>query len=393
MALLKQRSFCPGIPDFPCLGDSPTARGTITATDFTAAADDDPDVELWFPELVQQSAKSLKLQAFTGEDGTLRSTLCSGRAAPAGGPCAACRKLRDSSVHQLQRSEASASRRLDDIAAGRTDWRAKNSFELGGMGRRELAVRLQAAVQPAAACDSRSDGSSPEPDGGQLAELVRDAQAAAVVSRLDIIVRDGVYWLYGLCGGEVAVHSVEEACTLVRQRGFAVQLDIFVTAAVTRHGLSLPLLANATNGALKAPDVQSNLVSVLSELGSQGARVMAHVVDGASTNRKVTKDLCLLSRSSVDPKALVLAHWLLECHGPCLQDEPILLFIDPMHTGWRCRLALLRPLKRLMIGPYLVSESLLYSLSKQDRFADIMPRLGTSVLDASNKQNQAGTLM
>ena len=117
--------------------------------------------------------------------------------------------------------------------------------------------------------------------------LVIANDATAVAPRLDIAVRGEEIWAYGLCGGEVKVESVSHLRELVKSHGLAQQLDVYVAIASAPHGMHLPIFANATNGKLKAADVRRNMELVFSELEARGAVVMAHVADGASTNRQV----------------------------------------------------------------------------------------------------------
>lgn len=117
--------------------------------------------------------------------------------------------------------------------------------------------------------------------------LVIANDATAVAPRLDISVRGEEIWVYGLCGGEVQVESVLHLQELVKSHGLAQQLDVYVAIVSVPHGMHLPVFANATNGKLKATDVRRNMELVFSELEARGAVVMAHVADGASTNRQV----------------------------------------------------------------------------------------------------------
>lgn len=111
--------------------------------------------------------------------------------------------------------------------------------------------------------------------------------ASAAKPRLDVAFRDGTYYLYGLCGGSIAVDSVEQLRAEVLARGVGRALYVYVLVPNAPHAVFFPVMALTTDNTDNTDDLERRWRELDELLHQNGAVGMGHVGDGAAAFRCV----------------------------------------------------------------------------------------------------------
>ena len=109
--------------------------------------------------------------------------------------------------------------------------------------------------------------------------------ASAATPRLDAVHQDGKYLVYGMCGGVVEVHSVEQLRDEVLHRGLAKSLYVHVMAPMAPHAGFLPTLCTASDNTDDSVALLRKMKEIDQAVHRAGGVAIGHCSDGAAPYR------------------------------------------------------------------------------------------------------------
>ncbi|EFJ48125.1 hypothetical protein VOLCADRAFT_104909, partial [Volvox carteri f. nagariensis] len=422
-ASIAESVLCPGLrgPELAALYGS-DLQGVMQRSDVECATAHDRDIVDWLPELEEDKLEGFldtAPPAYYGESDCIRSTLCAVVVQPGGGPCAACRELGVDKKHKLLRKAQRAQQRILLLEQGLPALLPTSL--LSTLGRAELLLRLQAALQHAQVLlqdldtARRSVAANAErtrpalvdeleeafrsgrlEHGSVFASLMRGAVRgdSRRGRQLDHIER-AFYLLLLQMGGPIVVKFVAanfngpHLRTIQRSRASQAYFRVGpahddanikgvlgVLTEFNQHALPLVISEDASALSPRLDTVHRHGAILAYGMCGGSEQVDAHSVyvpvravgtDNKDTAPALLRNIDTLDKSLEENGAVPMAH---------VGDGAASFRRQAIH-----------PTKKLLIGPYLINPNILVTMAKEGE-VDIT----ASDLDYADKQNQSATM-
>ncbi|GAX84874.1 hypothetical protein CEUSTIGMA_g12295.t1 [Chlamydomonas eustigma] len=236
---------------------------------------------------------------------------------------------------------------------------------------------------------------------------------SALQMRIDVTTKDGKAQVFGLCGNNFVVDTVDQFREAARSRPVATTLYAYTLVPLVDGAPSIPCFAFGHDNSSSTFNTQlakSIWEYTWQEFQSRGIKLVGHTHDGDRRLVNLGHELCRLAPienaaqqtlpttiscapppTSLVPRrpapitldhAIITYQIFYQNAGPC-SFIPIMDIIDWLHTGWRIKNQLLQPTRRLDLGGLLISPSYLYKNKE-------LLGLSDADLDPSNKQDMRG---